>query len=120
MKKMLLIAMFCASSGAWATSPPVLNCNGQIFGRWHLSHTSAELDKDKLKEEMPSSFTFKADGQADISMGGFMNFSYPFHCEEQSIVLEKMVPAYLDIQRVSANELVWKEKGYDKYFYLAK
>lgn len=96
------------------------NCNVHVFGGWHVTHTSAELDKDKLKEEMPSIFTFKPDGNADVSMGGFMNFSPAFHCEGQSIVLEKIVPAFLDIQRVSANELVWKEKGDNTYFYLAK
>lgn len=118
MKKKLLVMLMAVSASAFAFERK--DCNALIFGSWHVTHTSTELDKDKLKEEMPNTFSFKPDGTVSISLGGFMNFSHPFHCDDQSIVLDKMVPSVLNLSRVSGNELVWKEKGDDKYFYLAK
>lgn len=114
-----MIAVNKAVAGA-ASSFKKEDCSEHVFGDWHVTHTSAELDKDKLKEEMPMTFNFKTDGNANWSIGGFMKMTHAFHCEGQSIVLEKMVPSVFEVSRVSARELVWKEKGDDKYFYLAK
>lgn len=95
-------------------------CNDNIIGTWTLKYESTSLDQDKTSVPMLMIQTFNQDGSTNLRIEPFLDSNDIYSCTNDTLTIIKIVPSNLNLIRLSATEMVYKEEGGDKYFYFAK
>jgi len=111
-----LIAIVLATSGMVAHAA----CPDDLYNKWTLKSQSTTLDSGLVKESMPMTYNFTKDNKVNIAVPPIFDVTSPIVCNDNVITINKTVPVDLTIIRLGGSELVWKEKGAGKYFYLGK
>ncbi len=112
-------ALICAASALLFVVPAAqAACSVDLVGTWSVTHTSERLGAPRVKEDMPSAFSFSRDS-LDVSLP-FMSAQSPYTCSGKTITVYKTMPWVLEIVSSSMRELAWKDQNSGRIFYLKR
>lgn len=112
-------ALICAASALlFVVQAAQAACSVDLVGIWSVTHTSERLGAPRIKEDMPSAFSFTRKS-LDVSLP-FMSVQSPHTCSGKTITVHKTMPRVLEIVSSSMRELAWKEQNSGRIFYLKR
>ena len=95
-------------------------CDHNLFGTWTLVSESTTLDRNKIASSLPMTHQFNRAGMTTLIIQPFLDVTTPYVCNSNQLIIQKTVPSYLNIIRLSATEMVYLEEGTEQYFYFEK